>query len=363
MKIYTKVVLEWNPDTQYYERVEEESYEYEGPLALCGKDGGGDYSPPPPPDPNVTAAAQGAQDRKTAQTNALLLNPNVVSPYGNIGYDINNYTIDGENIQRPTQTTVLSQAQQNSLNSRNQISDYLNNIGINLAQQLPNNPLVGPSTPTRPTSVDYSNVAAVPTPQDFEADRQRATKAIYDQQYNLMKPDLDLQRQNLENQLAQTGNPMGSESYNNQMDRFSRNYNNTLQQLSNQAITGGYNLQNQLFNQGNVARQQQIAMDQLPYNTTQQMRSDQISENQLLRNQQINELSNILLGRESITLPIGANYNQAALRAPDLAGLTQSAYNSQLQGYNNAYNAQQQSSNAATSGLFSLASAAVPFFF
>ena len=70
MKIYERIVLDWDGAV-----LEEESFEYSGPLALCG--GGGGKKPktpaPPPPTPkpavakDVTAAATEAmadQDRR-----------------------------------------------------------------------------------------------------------------------------------------------------------------------------------------------------------------------------------------------------------------------------------------------------------
>ena len=325
-----------------------------------GKDGGGGggYSPPPAPDPYATAAAQGAQDRKTAQTNALLLNPNIASPYGNIGYDVNNYSIEGENIVRPTQTTTLSPAQQAELEARNQVSKYLGETGINLAKNLPQSQLLAPGTPQRPTSIDYSGVDKVPTMADYDVDRQKASQSAYDQQYALMAPDIEQSRKGLENRLIQTGNPLGSEAYNTEFDRYERNKNASLQNLSNSSVAQGYNVQNQLFNNANIARNQQIQDAQLGYNTASQLRGDQIAENQLLRNQQINELAGILQGREAITLPVGGQYNQNALTAPDLAGMINQNYQNQLSAYNTQYQADQaRNSGGGSSGLFGIASA------
>ena len=325
-----------------------------------GKDGGGGggYSPPPAPDPVATAAAQGAQDRKTAQTNALLLNPSIAGPYGSIGYDVNNYTIDGDNIVRPTQTTTLSPAQQAELEARNQVSKYLGETGINLAKNLPQSQLLAPDTPARPTSIDYSGVSKVPTMADYDVDRQKASKAAYDQQYSLLAPEYETERKGLENRLIQTGNPLGSEAYNTQMTGYLRQKDAALQNLANTSVSQGYNVQNQLFNNANIARNQQIQDAQLGYNTASQLRGDQIAENQLLRNQQINELAGILQGREAITLPVGGQYNQNALTAPDLAGMIQQNYQNQLSAYNTQYQADQaRNSGGGSSGLFGIASA------
>ena len=67
MKIYERIVLDWDGTV-----LEEESFEYTGPLALCG--GGGGKKPktpePPPPTPkpavakDVTAAAAEAMNEQ-----------------------------------------------------------------------------------------------------------------------------------------------------------------------------------------------------------------------------------------------------------------------------------------------------------
>lgn len=325
-----------------------------------GKDGGGGggYSPPAPPDPAATAAAQGAQDRKTAMTNAVLLNPNINSPYGNISYDTNSYNVtdDVKNVSRPTQTTVLSPAQQRQFDARNQISDYLNTAGISLAQGMPQSQLMAPSTPMRPTSIDYSGVDATPTLDQFEGDRSRVEDAVYNRQMRLMRPDLDQQQRSLEDRLAQTGNPLGSEAYNTEMSRFQRNRDESLQNLSDRAVLAGADEQNRLFNTANQLKTQQTADALRPYETANKLRSDQISEGQLLRNQQINELAAMLQGREAITLPVGAQYNQAALRAPDIAGMTNQAYQANLANYNAQYQANQSAQNASNQGMFSIGS-------
>ncbi len=372
MKIYTEVVWQYNKDTDSYERVSESFYDHEGPIALCGGGGkgggGGGYSPPPAPDPAAVAAAQGGQDRATAATNALLLNPSINSPYGQVSYDTNSYNVDPSNTQvnRPTQTITLSPAQQQELDAKNTVSGILSGVGINLANQLPNNALIGPDAPQRPTNIDYSNVGAVPSMSDYSADATKASQAYYDQQYALMAPDMNQQQKLLQNNLIQSGNPVGSEAYDTQTQNYQRQRDASLTNLSNEAVSQGYNLQNQLFNNANTANQQQIAMDQLPYNTANQIRGDTINENQTLRNQNIDELSALLQGTQAINLPTGSQYNQQALTPPNIAGYTYQNYNNQLNSYNQMY-AQQQaqnnaSGNAFTSGLFSLGSSALGLF-
>lgn len=69
MKIYERIVMDWDGNV-----LEEQGFEYEGPVALCGGGGGKGSTPKPPPPPpkpatakDVTAAANEAvadQDAK-----------------------------------------------------------------------------------------------------------------------------------------------------------------------------------------------------------------------------------------------------------------------------------------------------------
>ena len=79
-----------------------------------------------------------------------------------------------------------------------------------------------------------------------------------------------------------------------------------------------------------------------------------MSEAQMLRNQQINELASLLQGREAITQPQGAGYQQAALRSPDIMGAMAQNYGHEMNNYNTMFNNRQQNRNGMMSGLFSL---------
>lgn len=362
-KIYTKVELEWNPKTKLYERVYEEFYEDDGKIAQCGKDGGGgSYSPPAAPDPAATAAAQGAQDRATAKTNAIMLNPNINSPYGQISYDTNSYDVDpnSTSVNRPTQTISLSPAQQQQLDIKNNITNSLGGVGQNWANSFtPSNPIIYDDTHI-PKTIDYSGVSPVGNMSDYQDQANQASKSYYDSAYSLMQPDLDLQQKTLDNRLIQSGNPLGSEGYQTQMGSFTRNRDAALKSLADQSVTQGHNIQNQLFNNANTTRSNQISAAQMPYLTNVMLANNQFGGQQQQQNQNINALSALLTGSQAIQnpqTPVGAQYNAAAQTSPNLMGMAQSNYGNQLQAYNNQYNANASSGNAFTSGLFSLGGA------
>lgn len=329
---------------------------YREEFSVSGKGGGGSYSPPPAPDPYVTARAQSQAERKTARSNALLLNPSVESPYGNVSFDTNEDTIDGERIRRPTQRINLSPSQQREFDQRNQISDSLNTAGINLAQRMPNTELRVTQGQPRPQSFDFSNVDQAPNINAFQADRQRVEDSVYNRGLRLLKPQLDQQERALRERLVQTGNPLGSEAYNTEFNRFEQGRGNLLQDLADESVAAGGNEQNRLFEIGNMLRGQQLEDVYRPYQGNEMLRRDQLGEDQLLRNQQINELSALLQGREAISAP-QAGYNQAALRAPDITGLVGQNYANQLNSYNQQYQANQARRQGRTSGLFGMGAA------
>ena len=64
MKIYERIVLDWDGAV-----LEEESFEYSGPLALCGGGGGKKPSTPEPPPPTPKPAV--AKDVTAAATEAM----------------------------------------------------------------------------------------------------------------------------------------------------------------------------------------------------------------------------------------------------------------------------------------------------
>ena len=89
MKIFTKVVMNWDGEVQ-----DQDSFDYEGPVALCGGGGGKGKTPDVPPTPpkpatgkDVTAAATeavNAQDEKrrkyAGQQSTILTSPLGAAP-------------------------------------------------------------------------------------------------------------------------------------------------------------------------------------------------------------------------------------------------------------------------------------------
>lgn len=324
-------------------------------LVSCGKDSGGGSSVPAAPDPAAVAAAQGQQDRQTAQTNAVLLNPNINTPYGQISYDTNSYNVGANNntVNRPTQNVTLSPAQQQQLTNTNTINNNLGGGGVSLSQYLGNNPVFNPTLSSVPTSVNYSGVDKVPTMADYSADNTATQKALYDQGLSLIQPQFDLQKKQLDDQLAASGNPVGSEEYDTQQDLFQKNHDAALSNLANSSVAQGYNTQSMLFNNALAGINAQTTQAATPYTTAQQISSNQLNQYQQIQDQNINQLSALLGGKSAIQSPSSPGYSNTPLQSPNIGQITNNSYQDQLA----AYQAQSANNNSFTSGLFGIGAA------
>ena len=75
--------------------------------------------------------------------------------------------------------------------------------------------------PMLSSSVNRSNLPELST--DFSGDAQRMEDATYQRAMDLMNPEYDRQKSALESRLAVQGIPLGSEAYNDEMNRFQKN--------------------------------------------------------------------------------------------------------------------------------------------
>jgi len=147
---------------------------------------------PKAPDPAQTAAAQGAWDMTTSQSNAITNNANVVNPYGSTNYSIAGYeTIDGPNgqkirVPRYTQTQTLSDAGQKQFDDRNTLITEL-----------------------------FGKMS------DGSTDRDRVEKAIVDRANPLLKSSRDSEVA----RLAAMGLVPGGEKYGRVADQFEKSAN------------------------------------------------------------------------------------------------------------------------------------------
>jgi hypothetical protein len=223
---------------------------------------------PPAPDYTQAAKDQGAANLETAKTQALLNNPNMVTPYGSSMYTMGP---DG----RPTMTQTLSPAEQAKLDASDQaqksILGILNGDMGNISDALSGpfglkgGPLQGGYDPRsrvadQQENLDFSGAPAMPTAD--EAARQAVTNAVYSQGARFLDPQFKQAQNDQAAQLANQGivaNPGDPNSaYSKATDQLARQKMEAYGNLGDQATQTGIGALSTLFGMGMQARQQGV---------------------------------------------------------------------------------------------------------
>lgn len=103
-------------------------------------------------------------------------------------------------------------------------------------------------------SLDTTGLPTLPT--DFEGTRQNVSNTVYQRQLGLLQPEFTAQRQQLEQNLADRGLPIGGEAYSSALDRLDRSQGEQKQRLAQQADIMGGQEASRLFGQASQARGQ-----------------------------------------------------------------------------------------------------------
>lgn len=255
---------------------------------------GGKGDAPEAPNPKKIAKAQGAENRKTALTTAMLGNPNVTNPYGSQAVS---YTLDpatGNYV--PNVNQALNPVQQGLLDQQNQIKGSMGDIGLNVAQN-------AQGTYAQPLS--FSGAPAMPG--DAQATRDKVMAAMMGR----VDEDTTKTRDQVQSELTAAGIPAGSKAYADRMALVDRGYNDARSQAM-------------------LASGQEATRD---FGMDMQGRQQGISEILAQRNQPLNEMSSILNGTQVAPPQFGTT--QGANVAPvDYQGLAQGQYQGQLDAYN-----------------------------
>lgn len=329
MKIITRGVIDW----ETLEVLEEESYEYDGPVALA-KDAG---SPPQPVDPWQQAAAQYQLGTGTAQFNANLNRTNSVNPLGSTSWT----TTGSPALSPPSQAPSLPASIPFPAGAPLGLGTlYLNGV----QNQSGGAPFgfggAGSGTPpnTQVTQlapqfqsvlqqpIDTSGIAGMPGGPSTLQDLATTRNALFNQQEAYLQPQQQLQQSELDSRLANQGIMPGSAAYKQAQDQLGREQTFANQQAIDSAIAGGGQEQSRLFGLGSQSLQDQLAVRNAP-----------ISEFEALQ---------------------GNSPATASALTPDISG----AFSQQYQGRLAGYNANVASDNNTTSTLGSLALAAAMFF-
>lgn len=280
-------------------------------------------SAPAAPDPVATANAQSATNKETALWNSVLGNINQVTPNGNLTYTQTPAT-SADQPPTWTATTTLSPAQQQILDNQNRADIGTSQLG---ADQ------VGRIADALAKPVDFSGLAAAPGSDDFSADSKRVADALYGQYSSRLDPQWQQEKTAFDQQMFAKGIMPGSDAYKTAYDDYSRSKNDAYSSAMNQSVAAGGAEQSRLFGLQSTAHQQAI--------------QDYLTQ----REQPLNETTALLSGSQVSQPSFVNNANTPAAASPDLAGLTQNAYNAQYAGYQNAVN----NNNATSGALFGLA--------
>ncbi len=212
MKIITRAVMQWDESLSRYVTVEEDSYEYTGPVALCKKP-----KAPAAPDPNVVAAAQTNQNRDTALFNAGLNRINQSGPQGSISYSTSG-------IDPTTGAPIYNQT-------------------TSLDPQLQRVWERATSSAQQPFSYTSATDA-----------RNKTESALYDRNAAYLDPQYQRGEESMRTRLANQGVVEGSEAYTNAYDDFSRQKEMAYRQARNEAVAGGGAESDRALNQESFIR-------------------------------------------------------------------------------------------------------------
>ncbi len=264
----------------------------------------GKKSPAPAP-AGPTIEQQQAVNKAAAQEQARLNRLNETTPLGSTEFR----ATGNEDVPFERITTLNPTAQQTF--------EAQQNLGLDLANLLGDQS--GRVADAFGQSSDFSGLPGLDP--SLEA-RQRQENALFDRQAGRLNQRFGDEQQALDTRLANQGIQAGSDTFNRSQESFGRTRNDAFENAALQAIAGGGQEQNRAFGLNQAARQQGI------------------TEDQLIRNQPINDIS-ALLSNSQVQIPNFGGIAQVGVQAPDVLG----AQALQLQQSNLRNQQQQQLSN------------------
>lgn len=260
---------------------------------------------PRPPDPMQTARAQTSSNVETALANAQLANVNQVDAQGNrLTYTS---TPGAGGIPQYTATQTLGAAGQQLLNTSQATQQNLANLARDQSGRI--NGLLS-------QNLDFSSLPQGGNFQnrDYSQDRKRVEDGLFSR----LNPQIDRQRQQLEQDLVNRGIRPGSSAYSMQQQDFNQGVND---QRTSILLQGG---QEQSRLQG---------MDLNAFGAQNTQRQNALSEMLTQRQTPINEIL-ALSGGAQLQQPGFTNTPQTQMAGTDVAGITNQGYANQMSQYN-----------------------------
>lgn len=312
---------------------------------------------PTPPDPAQTAQAQTTSNIDTAIANGYLNATDQNTPYGTVRYEQTGGQQVGNNfVPRFTSTTSLNPQYQNIQDSTAKIGQQSLDTGgqlLNNVQGTISSPFSLNGLPAMQTGANGGPIQQNLGNKDYSADGQRVSDAL------MSRFNTDWNKQSAANdvKLANQGIAAGSEAYGADKDALNRARNDA----QSQAILAGGQEQSRLFGIdqaagqfANSAQSQQYGQNYQNANLQNQARQQGISEQQMVRNQPLNELATLLGFTPGIQTPNAPNFG-GNVAGTDVAGITQNGFANEMANYQSKMQQQQ----AMMNGLFGVGQAAV----
>jgi Chaperone of endosialidase len=378
---------------------------------------------PTPPNPTATAAAQTGTNVSTAVANAFLQNTGQNTPDGSLRYDVTgNYgwtdPSTGQTYQIPTFTSTQSLSPQAQAIKAQTDATKMNLAGMGNAQSARVSSLL--STPfdpsgSAPAGGNAQGILGVPQAAtsfdqgapiqtsfgdagditrsygagDFSQDRQNVEDSLMQR----LNPQLDRQRAQIQQQLADQGIRYGSQAYTSAMDDYNRQTNDARlavvgqagqeqqrmmdmaaqragfqnsaeQQAYDQAMGRGTfanQAAGQQFQQNSAAATfqnaglaQQLAQQQSGFNAQNAQRNQYMQEQYQQRNQPLNEISALMSGSQ-VQQPNWLNSPTSQIPTTDFAGITNQNFQNQM----GVYNTQNQNWQQLMGGVLGLGAGAM----
>lgn len=363
MKVIVSAVLDWDGNV-----LEEESFEYLGPVARCKSSG----SAPQPTDPYAQAGAQYGLATGTANYNAALNRTNSSNPLGSSTWSVNGYDgsgaggIPGTNTGAPSGAPAQSNTQPlyglggngyvgSQLGGRDGTFSPSIGGGYNIggASGLPSVSSAGSSGTGAPrysqttsltpwanqllsSPIDTQNIMGVPGGQqpyaapgmpggpDLTGSLNSTRNAMYNQSMGYLAPQEAQQQTSLDAQLAAQGATPGSEAWKNSQGNLGRQQTFANQQAIDSAIGAGNQEQATLYGLGTQSLQNQMNVGNASLQNQLALRNAPISEYEQLQG--------------------NGSGGQINAQTPDISG----AFGQQYQGKLAGYNADTATNNANT---------------
>lgn len=338
---------------------------------------------PAPPDPFETAAAQSQANTAAARESAQLNQINQVTPFGNVSFSgqLGTPGRTQTTTLSPAEQAKLDLANTFALEQGGLGLEKLGQLPKDLVtlEGLPER-VTGIDTPQLATDfgpfgdvstlgagegrVDFAGNPALPGVGDFAGERQRIEQSLFGADSTRIERQVAEDRERLATNLIDQGIPRGSEAFNSEIERLERSRTDALQQASSAATRFAGEEQGRLFGQGLSARQlaggediatagsslaalaagnqaqgqqfgqagtlaefgnlNRAALSDAEFRNAQLQnvgRDAGLTEQQTVRNQQINELAALVQGTQAIGQPQANPLAAFGISAPPIADL------------------------------------------